>query len=57
MHWQDVAQQVGVSQNTMSAFKTRSARPQLDTLFGLMGFIGTTDLKPFMREVPPSIGH
>lgn len=57
MHWQDVAQQIGVSQNTMSAFKTRSASPRLNTLLQLMSFLEQTDLGPYMREVPSSTGR
>ncbi len=50
IRWLDVAEQVGVSRNTISAFKTDSASPRLDTLLGLMVFLGTTDLEPFMKE-------
>lgn len=57
IRWLDVAEQVGVSRNTISAFKTDSASPRLDTLLGLMAFLNTTDLEPFIREVPPSTGR
>lgn len=50
IRWLAVAEQVGVSRNTISAFKTGSATPRLDTLLGLLVFLGTTDLEPFMKE-------
>lgn len=50
IRWLTVAEQVGVSRNTISAFKTGSASPRLDTLLGILAFLGTTDLQPFMKE-------
>ena len=46
--WRSVGRELGISQSTFTRLGIHHAPPSADTLVRLMGWLGETDLKPYI---------
>lgn len=49
MHFRDVAREAGISPSGLTRLGL-GRRPDADNLVRLLGWLGTTDLRPFIRQ-------